>query len=238
MPSIAHLIRESSVTELPKTLAKQFFGNNANSYEKVVRLTTFGRDAYWKGEIIKRISKCNSVLDLACGTGILTFKIAEKFPDATITGIDLSEEYLKLAKNKTASSDKISFLQYDAEDLNLDCTFGCITSSYIPKYCNPQILVERCVHYLDSGGKIILHDFTYPKNKVVRLLWKFYFVILGMMGFFVPSWKNTFRLLPKLIRSSNWVEQYKNIMERKGLSVEVKYLTMGCSAILACTKKV
>jgi len=226
------------VSESPKVLVKQFFGNNAKSYDKVVRLTTFGRDSYWKEEIIKRIDECKSILDLACGTGILTLKIAAKFPEAKITGVDITEEYLKLAKGKITSCHKISFLLCDAEDLNLDCTFDCITSSYIPKYCNPQILIERCLRHLNGGGKIILHDFTCPKNKAVRFLWNFYFVMLGMIGFFVPSWKDTFKHLPKLIRTANWVEQYKHVMERNGLSVKVQYLTMGCSSILAGTKKI
>lgn len=227
----------TSIVESQKVLVKKFFGNNARSYDKVVGITTFGKDSRWKEEIMTRIHKCNSILDLACGTGILTIKIAEKFPDAKIIGVDITEEYLLLAKDK-AKCHKISFLLCDAEDLDLDDIFDCITSSYIPKYCNPQTLVERCLQHLSAGGKIILHDFTYPKNKVVRLLWDLYFIALNMIGFFVPRWKDVFRCLAKLILSSNWVEQYKDAMERKGLNVEVSYQTMGCSAILTGTKKV
>jgi demethylmenaquinone methyltransferase/2-methoxy-6-polyprenyl-1,4-benzoquinol methylase len=227
------LIQESS-----NTLVKHYYGKTAGSYEKVVSLTTFGRDAYWKEEIIKRIKECNSVLDLACGTGILTFKIADKFPDSKITGVDITEGYLEMAKRKLKPHHKIFFLLDDAEKLTLDAKFDCITSSYIPKYCIPHILVERCLHHLNPHGKIILHDFTYPKSKPVRLLWNFYFVLLQMIGFFVPSWKDVFKDLPKLIRLASWVDKYKDIMERKGMNVEVSYLTLGCSAILTGTKKV
>jgi demethylmenaquinone methyltransferase/2-methoxy-6-polyprenyl-1,4-benzoquinol methylase len=226
------------ITESPKELVKQFFCNNAKSYEKVVNLTTFGRDVHWKKEIIKRIPRCNSILDLACGTGILTFQIAEKFPDSKITGVDLTEGYLEIAKDKLKSCHKISFLLYDAEKIALDDTFDCITLSYLPKYCNPQILIERCLCHLNEGSKIILHDFVYPKNKVIRPMWNLYFVILNIIGLFTPNWKVTFKNLPKLIRSVNWVDKYKDSMERKGMIVEVSYLTLGCSAILTGTKKV
>ena len=226
------------MTESPKGLVKQFFGNNAQSYEKVVNLTTFGRDTYWKKEIIKRISRCNSILDLGCGTGILTFQIAEKFPNAKITGVDLTEGYLKIAKDKLKPYHKISFLLYDAEKITLDDTFDCITSSYILKYCNPQILIERCLCHLNAGGKIILHDFVNPKNKVIRSLWNLYFVMLNMVGFFFPNWKDLFKNLPQLIRSINWVDMYKDAMERMGLIVEIRYLTLGTSVILTGTKKV
>ncbi len=226
------------ISKSPKTLVKQFFENNAKSYEKVVNLTTFGRDTYWKKEIVKRIIQCNSILDLACGTGILTYKIAEKLPRAKITGIDITDAYLKIAASKLKPYHKISFLLADAERLNLGVKFDCITSSYIPKYCVPDILIEQYLHHLNPNGKIILHDFTYPKNRSIRLLWSLYFVILHMVGVFVPRWKNVFKDLPELIRSTDWVNQYKDIMERNGFVVEMIYLTLGCSAILTGMKKV
>jgi demethylmenaquinone methyltransferase/2-methoxy-6-polyprenyl-1,4-benzoquinol methylase len=225
-------------TDSTKSLVKKFFDTTAKSYEKVVNLATFGRDSHWKKEIMNRIPPCNYVLDLACGTGILTFKIAEKFPDANITGIDITEGYINIAKSKLKSHHKISFLLYDAEKINLDTKFDCITSSYIPKYCNPCVLIERCLYHLNSGGKIILHDFTYPSNKIVRLSWNLYFVILRITGLFVPEWKEVFKNLPRLIRSINWVEEYKNVMKKEGLDIEVRYLSMDTSAILTCTKKV
>lgn len=222
----------------PKSLVKKFFDSTAESYEKVVNLTTFGRDSYWKEEILNRMFQCNSVLDLACGTGLLTFKIVEKFPDANITGIDITEGYLNKAKSKLKPPHKISFLLDDAEKMNLGTKFDCIISSYIPKYCMTKILIERCLYHLNPGGKIILHDFTYPKNKAIRLSLDLYFITLGVIGFFVPRWKEVFHGLPHLIRSTNWVEEYKDVMEKEGLSVEVKHLTLGTSAILTGTKKI
>ena len=224
--------------ESPKTLAKKFFENTSGSYEKVVNLTTFGRDSYWKREIIKKIPKCSSILDLACGTGILTFNIAEQFPDAKITGVDITEGYLNVARKKLKPHHKISFLLGDAEKLDLTTKFDCITSSYIPKYCVPSILIEQCLNHLNLNGKIILHDFTYPKNIVVKVLWNLFFIILKIVGHLIPNWKDVFENLPKLVKSSNWVDDYKNIMERNGLQVEIQYLTMGSSAILAGTKKI
>lgn len=226
------------MTESPKDLVKKFFGNNAQSYEKVVNLTTFGKDTYWKKEIIKKIPSCNSILDLACGTGMLTFKIAEKYPTAKIIGVDITKGYLNIAKGKLKPYHKISFLHCDVEKMTLNDTFDCITSSYIPKYCDPQILVAQCLRHLKPGGKIIIHDFVYPKNKIISSMWDLYFVMLNIVGFFVPSWKETFKNLPKLIMSTNWVEKYKDNMERNRMRVETRFLTLGTSAILTSTKKI
>jgi demethylmenaquinone methyltransferase / 2-methoxy-6-polyprenyl-1,4-benzoquinol methylase len=226
------------IQESPKALVKQFFENTAVSYEKIVSLTTFGRDSYWKREIIKKIPKCGSILDLACGTGILTFKIAEKFPDAKITGVDITESFLNVAREKLKSNHKISFILEDAEKIDLTTKFDCITSSYIPKYCIPNILIEKCLNHLNPGGKIILHDFTYPQNAVIRGLWSLYFIILKIFGRLIPNWKDVFENLPKLVKLNNWVDDYGNIMKRNGLQVEIQFLTLRSSAILTGTKKI
>lgn len=226
------------IVDSSKSLVKKFFDNTAESYDKMVRLTTFGKDAYWKEEIMNKIPNCNSLLDLACGTGILTFKIAKRFPDVDITGIDITKEYLNMAKNKLKSCHKISFFLCDAEKLNIDKKFDCITSSYIAKYCSSCVLIEKCLYHLNPEGKIILHDFTYPANKIVRLLWNLYFVSLRVIGLFMPRWEQIFKNLPHLIRSANWVKEYTDVMEKEGLDVEVLYLTCGTSAILTGTKKV
>ena len=225
-------------TQSPKELVPRFFEKTACTYDKIVNLTTFGRDKYWKNEIIKKIPNCGSVLDLACGTGILTFQIAEKLPDAKILGVDITESYLEIAQKKLKSHQKISFLCQDAEKLNLDQKFDCITSSYIPKYCKDEVLIKICLNHLNPGGKIVLHDFTYPKNKIVRSLWNLYFVVLRIVGYLLPQWKVVFVDLPKLIRKSRWLDDYENTMKKYDLEVDKQSLTLHTSSILTGIKKI
>ena len=224
--------------ESPKDLVPQFFDKTAQTYDVVVNWTTFGKDKYWKKEILKKIPSCDTVLDLACGTGILTFQIAEQFPDSQITGIDITENYLNVAKKKLKSHHRVSFLKQDAEKLDLAHKFDCIVSSYIPKYCDPEVLIAVCVNHLKPNGRIVLHDFTYPKNKTVKSLWDAYFVVLGIVGYFVPEWKNVFADLPKLIRTTKWTCDYESAMKKHGLETNLQSLTWGSSAILTGIKKV
>lgn len=224
--------------ESTKDLVAQFFDKTAQTYDKVVKLTTFGKDKYWKKEILQKIPNCNSILDLACGTGILTFQIAKKLPDSKIVGVDMTESYLNVARMKIKPYHKITFLNQDAEKLHLDSKFDCITSSYIPKYCNPDILISACLHHLNTGGKIILHDFTYPKNQPVKGLWNLYFILLKLIGNLIPTWKSVFTDLPKLIRSTSWLADYENIMKKHGLQTTIQSLTWGTSAILTGTQQI
>ena len=224
------------LAESAKNLVPKFFDETGETYDGVVSYGTLGKDKYWKRKILEQISNGNSFLDLACGTGILTREIAEKFPDANTVGIDITKSYLDVAKQNSSSFDNISFILDDAEKFKLDSKFDCITASYLPKYCDPEVLVRNCINHLKPAGKIIFHDFTYPKNPVVRGLWNIFLTFLRLVGCFIPSWKEALIGLPKLIRGTTWLDSYSNVMEKSGLKVGYQYLTYGASAILTGIK--
>ena len=224
------------LAESAKNLVPKFFDETGATYDGVVSYGTLGKDKYWKRKILEQISNGDSFLDLACGTGILTREIAEKFPIAKIVGIDITQSYLDVAKQNSNLFENISFILDDAEKFKLDSKFDCITASYLPKYCDPEILVKNCITYLKPGGKIIFHDFTYPKNPAVRGLWNLFLTFLRLVGYFIPSWKDALIGLPKLIRRTKWLDSYSDVMKKSGLKVSHQYLTYGASAILTGTK--
>jgi demethylmenaquinone methyltransferase/2-methoxy-6-polyprenyl-1,4-benzoquinol methylase len=219
-----------------KALVQEFFDNTAQTYDSIVKYTTFGKDSFWKSQIINQIPESSSILELACGTGILTSKIAQKFPHSKIIGVDITNRYLEIAKKKLDSNKNISFVCQDAQTTELGQEFDCIVSSYIPKYCEPKILISNCIKHLKPKGKIIIHDFTLPQNNVVRFFWNLHFELLDVIGNFIPEWKNAFAKLPYLIRSSQWTNEYKKELELHGFSVKTRHLTWGCCAILSGTR--
>lgn len=215
----------------PRELVPIFFENTASSYDRIVHNTTFGRDGFWKNQILAKVSG-SSILDLACGTGILTRLIAQKFPESDIVGVDITKNYLDIAKQNSKQFTNILFINQDAEKLEIDKKFDCIVSSYIPKYSDAKTLIQKCIKHLNSEGLIILHDFTYPKNKLLQIIWNQYFHLLQFLGYFIPSWKEAFMELPKLIKSSRWVEDYSSTMKEAGLEIKLEYHTFGCSCII------
>src|SRR6185369_4388706 len=62
------------------------------------------------------------VLDVACGTGLVTFAAAEAIgPDGRVVGIDLSERMVEAARRRILKRDisTVSFARMDAEKLDL-----------------------------------------------------------------------------------------------------------------------
>ena len=224
------------IKKCPKDFVPIFFDNTANSYDKIVHLITFGKDNVWKQKIVEQLLNEKTILDLACGTGILTKKIVKKIPNVKIIGVDITKNYLEKAKEKLIEYENISFINQDAEKFNLDEKFDCITASYLPKYCIGKVLIKNCIEHLNNNGKIILHDFTYPTNRFVRKFWNLYFKVLYFVGFFIPNWKQVFIDLPQMIRTTNWIKEYEETMKKHGLKIYKKELTWNTSTIIIGTK--
>lgn len=75
----------------------------------------------------------SNALDLGCGTGIASGLLRERFPDLPITGIDIAEDMIRLARDQvpTAQFDVGSTLDLPYEDalfdllVSLDGFFSC-----------------------------------------------------------------------------------------------------------------
>jgi malonyl-CoA O-methyltransferase len=74
-------------------------------------------------------SAATSILEIGCGTGILTEHLARTYPDATITAIDNAPGMIEECRRKWPDAPRMEFLLKDAEDLQLDREFDLIISS-------------------------------------------------------------------------------------------------------------
>ncbi len=222
-------------------LVHQFFPGTGSSYDHIVNLCTIGFDRCWKKRILAKIPRgATRILDQACGTGILTLKIARKFPNAFILGVDITDEYLAIAREKAARMEinNVRFISGRAEDVRLDQGFDCITSSYLAKYAEMDRLIKNIRSMLSPGGVSILHDFTYPSNPVYAWAWELHFKLLQAAGSrMYPQWKSVFYGLPTLLRDTRWVVELKRCLQSEGFSnISLEYLTFGTSAIITAIK--
>jgi demethylmenaquinone methyltransferase/2-methoxy-6-polyprenyl-1,4-benzoquinol methylase len=197
-----------------------------------VGITTFGRDAAWKKEIMKAVTAEGPVLDLACGTGILTSLLLKS--GRKVAGLDLTHDYLQIANEKTGQV----FAQGTAEVLPYrDGTFDAVVSSYLAKYADMNLVVGECWRVLRPDGIAVFHDFTCPTG-AMRGLWDAYFAILRLAGRGIAkSWSPVFDGLDGVICRSQWAEQTVNAMQKRGFQdVTLRRLTAGTAAIVAGRK--
>jgi SAM-dependent methyltransferase len=56
------------------------------------------------------------VLDLACGTGTITARLLDRFPEATSVGVDLDPALLAIAEGTFAGDERVTFVAADLKD--------------------------------------------------------------------------------------------------------------------------
>ncbi len=222
-------------------LVHHFFSGTGTTYDHMVRLSTFGFDLWWKKKILERIPEGSTrVMDQACGTGILTFQIARKFPFGQVVGVDVQEEYLNIAERKTKEVGirNIQFILGKAEDVFVKKSFDCIASSYLAKYAETGRLIQNIKSMLRPGGVLIMHDFTYPSNRSFAKAWELYFRILQTAGSWkYPQWSAIFNGLPELLRKTQWVTELIRSLQENGFSdIALQPLTLGTSSIVTARR--
>lgn len=129
------------------------------------------------------------VLDLACGTGVLTRKLSEYGYD--MTGIDLSEEMLLKAREKSDSS--ILYLEQDMTEFELYGTMRAIVCSmdgfnYLTDKDDFFKTLKLCHNYLDPDG-VLIFDIN-SEYKLKNILGNNTFVFDSDNVFY--TWENEF----------------------------------------------
>ncbi len=102
------------------------------------------------------------VLEVGCGTGRNLAALARRLPEAELTGLDLSDEMLDVARRKLAGFDERVRLVRRAYDRPLDPgAFDVVVFSYCLTMINPgwEAAVDAAAGDLAPDGRIAVADF-------------------------------------------------------------------------------
>ena len=108
------------------------------------------------------VKKGQKVLDIGCGTGLLSLKFLKK-GDCSITGVDSSQEMLSIFNNKITQlglSDKIATKLEDAADLNFEeNSFDVVASTVTLHHLKNKLpAIEKIHDVLKPDGRFVLGD--------------------------------------------------------------------------------
>jgi demethylmenaquinone methyltransferase/2-methoxy-6-polyprenyl-1,4-benzoquinol methylase len=221
--------------------ARRFFANTASTYDRCVLVWTLGLDQRWKRKILGQIPLApRCMIDQACGTGILTLQIASRFPSCRVIGVELHREYLSLAAQKAdvLGVSNVHWVQGRAEDVVLKGQYDCITSSYLAKYADMDRLVQGARKMLRDGGVLVVHDFTYPRKRLLSTALGLHFQIMRALGTLAfPQWRIVFHELEAFLKTSRWVPELISSLEKNGFCrIRAKRLTFGFATIVSATR--
>jgi demethylmenaquinone methyltransferase/2-methoxy-6-polyprenyl-1,4-benzoquinol methylase len=110
------------------------FTDVETEYDRLLHLMTFTFDSVWRSRMLSKIDFRHeiTVLDLACGTGLVTFELGRRAkPGSLVVGLDLSPAMLSIAirkKTRNLSNCSIEFVRAVGESLPFrDDSFSYIT---------------------------------------------------------------------------------------------------------------
>jgi ubiquinone/menaquinone biosynthesis C-methylase UbiE len=106
-------------------------------------------------ELVK-INKNNAVLDVACGTGVVTKQIQKKVGNlGYVVGVDTSTTAIKIAKKWNNKNKNLDFVNIDAENFSFSKKFDIITCQYaLFFFPNAQKALKNMKNNLKKSGKI------------------------------------------------------------------------------------
>lgn len=123
-------------------------------------------------DVLEEVCKepCESLLDAGCGTGAMLQLFSKDYPEKTYTGIDLSENMIKVAQKKEITNAR--FLVGDCENLPFEInSFDVVTCSMsFHHYPNPEDFFQSLCRVLKPGGRFILRDITSKSNILMWLM--------------------------------------------------------------------
>jgi trans-aconitate 2-methyltransferase len=116
--------------------------------------------AEWAGELIGKLKLRGqeTVLDIGCGNGAITARLAALLPEGRVVGIDASADMIRLAREEFPAErhPQLRFLLMDASEIRLAREFDAAFSNAVLHWVADQVAVLKGVaSCLRRGGRIL-----------------------------------------------------------------------------------
>ena len=145
------------------------FDKIALDYDRMNRLMTLGLDLRWRKKAVRGLQ--GNVLDVACGTGDMVVSLAER--GCMVTGVDISEEMLAIAKRKLKSG---KWIVADAEHLPFeDEAFDAVTCAFgVRNFVHLEQGLSEMLRVLKPGGAMVILELATPDSPLVKPFYNLY----------------------------------------------------------------
>ena len=219
-------------------------------YDLINCIFIWGLDARWRLEAAQTCLKTHpsEILDLCCGTGDLTIKLAQLATlDTTVIGLDYSQPMLERAKEKTSHlrlKKQPMFTQGDVADLPFpDGNFDCIGISFAFRNLThknqlTQRYLAEILRILKPGGRFIIVESSQPPNPLIRKLDHIYLrTFIRWIGFLLSGNKPAYTYLSESTQKFYYAEELGDLLIKAGFSkFSVKRLLFGAVVIHTAVK--
>jgi demethylmenaquinone methyltransferase / 2-methoxy-6-polyprenyl-1,4-benzoquinol methylase len=229
-----------------KEQVADMFNKIAGRYDFMNRFLSMRSDVRWRKKALRKLRDLNPqvMLDVATGTADVAIMAKKLLNPGKIVGIDISEGMLEIGREKVkkAGYQNVIMLETgDSETINYpNNTFDAITVAFgVRNFENLEKGLQEMLRVLKPGGRLVVLEFSKPKNKGWRKLYDFYMETWApKMASLVSKNKEAYLYLNKSARAFPERKEFTDIMERVGFTgTSCQPLSLGICCIYCGNKE-
>ena len=220
---------QEAPAEISSARVKKIFTDIAWKYERFNKLSSFGQYRSWLRTLIDKspITSETLMLDIAGGTGDVTFTACERKQPKHIILSDYTPAMLEVAQSRLDAGEA-NGVPYE------DGSFDIITMSYgIRNMPERERALSEMYRVLKPGGALCVLEFSTPPNPLMRLGYNLY------LRWGIPTWgkivtgdASGFVYLAKSIKAFPDQKGFTRMLKNAGFSrVEYTNVTFGVAAV-------
>lgn len=219
----------------------RMFDRISERYDLLNRLLSFGQDIIWRKHLTANLSDHpqQKILDIATGTADVLLSIVKDSRNVKYCiGIDMALKMLEFGRRKIRErklSQIVKLLPGDAMLLPfLDYQFHAVSIAFgIRNVLDVELSLAEIYRVLKEGGRLLILEFSIPKNRIFKELYLFYFrYILPKIGSFLSGDRYAYRYLNQTVEAFPYGEAFCDLMKRAGFkNIETKPLSFGIATL-------
>ena len=209
------------------------FDTIARDYDRMNHLMTLGLDKLWRKRAVRGLH--GHVLDVACGTGDMVVELLKR--EADVTGADLSQEMLAIAKQKAPSA---TYMVADAEHLPFeDASFDAVTCAFgVRNFVHLEQGLKEMLRVLKPGGRMVILELATPDSPIIRPFYNLYTRrIIPWLGQRLAGSRKAYTYLPQSIERFPKGGDFLRIVERLGVQGVERRFTFGVCRMYVINKE-
>ena len=228
-----------------KDQVRRMFDNIAPHYDLLNRILSAGTDKKWRKKAISKlhVPQGAHVLDVATGTGDLAFEVARQYDCASITGLDIAENMLEIARSKSVNqgtSELIEFVGGDSENLPFESnSYDGVTVAFgVRNFGNLKKGLNEINRVMKTDGTLVVLEFTRPRSFPFKQIFQGYFkYILPLIGKFRSGDPRAYKYLYESVQAFPDYDRFEDVLKECGFrDTNFEVLTLGICAIYTARK--